>query len=103
MIERRGLKNGILIELDKQIRDGNLEETFTLANEIETVRSKMCLFDISLPNSLIRLIVSSKSFLKYSFLDFGLFLNKTQLRNNELVTVRAQVKDNRYIPSSKIS
>jgi hypothetical protein len=30
-IERRGLKNGILIELDKQIRDGILEETFSLA------------------------------------------------------------------------
>ena len=31
-IERRGLKNTILIELDKQIRDGTLEETFALQN-----------------------------------------------------------------------
>ena len=33
-IERRGLKNGILIELDKQIRDGTLEETFAFAKSI---------------------------------------------------------------------
>jgi len=33
-IERRGLKNGILIELDKQIRDGILEETFALATSM---------------------------------------------------------------------
>ena len=33
-IERRGLKNGILIELDKQIRDGILEETFAFAKSI---------------------------------------------------------------------
>ena len=33
-IERRGLKNGILIELDKQIRDGILEETFALATSV---------------------------------------------------------------------
>ena len=33
-IERRGLKNGILIELDKQIRDGILEETFAFAKSM---------------------------------------------------------------------
>ena len=33
-IERRGLKNGILIELDKQIRDGTLEETFAFAKSM---------------------------------------------------------------------
>ena len=33
-IERRGLKNIILIELDKQIRDGTLEETFAFAKSM---------------------------------------------------------------------
>jgi hypothetical protein len=33
-IERRGLKNTILIELDKQIRDGTLEETFAFAKSM---------------------------------------------------------------------
>ena len=33
-IERRGLRNKVLIELDKQIRDGTLEETFTLAKSV---------------------------------------------------------------------
>ena len=33
-IERRGLKNGILIELDNQIRNGVLEETFALATSM---------------------------------------------------------------------
>lgn len=33
-IERRGLKNGILQELDRQIRDGVLEETFALAKSM---------------------------------------------------------------------
>ena len=33
-IERRGLKNGILIELDKQIRDETLEETFAFAKSM---------------------------------------------------------------------
>jgi hypothetical protein len=33
-IERRGLRNEVLIELDKQIRDGTLEETFTLAKSV---------------------------------------------------------------------
>ncbi|MBT6647303.1 MAG: DUF2130 domain-containing protein [Thaumarchaeota archaeon] len=36
-IERRGLNNGILNELDKQIRDGILEETFSLAKALRRV------------------------------------------------------------------
>ena len=36
-MERRGLKNNILIELDKQIRDGLLEETFSLAKALRRV------------------------------------------------------------------
>ena len=34
-VERRGLKNEILKELDKQIRNGVLEETFVLAASVK--------------------------------------------------------------------